>query len=112
VVNYFSNLGLIVQSSGLVDCSLAQMAGSVNFGFEDPATGNGVIIAVPFSEMAIKLSDGTCELGLEQETLPELFFGDTFMRSAYIVYDFDSGTISLAQSSFNAASSNIIPIGG
>jgi hypothetical protein len=36
--------------------------------------------------------------------------GDTFLRSAYVVYDLDNNEISLAQSAFNATTSNVIEI--
>ena len=33
--------------------------------------------------------------------------GDTFLRSAYVVYDLDNNQISIAPTNFNATSSNI-----
>ena len=36
--------------------------------------------------------------------------GDTFLRSAYVVYDLDNNEISLAQTDFNSASDNIVEI--
>ena len=36
--------------------------------------------------------------------------GDTFLRSAYVVYDLHSNTISIAQTNFNATTDNIMEI--
>ena len=36
--------------------------------------------------------------------------GDTFLRSAYVVYDLNQNTISLAQTNFNATGDNIMEI--
>lgn len=36
--------------------------------------------------------------------------GDTFLRSAYVVYDLQNNQISLAQTDFNATSSNVVEI--
>jgi hypothetical protein len=39
-----------------------------------------------------------------------LLFGDTFLRSAYVVYDIDNRQIGIAQTIFNVTSSNLIAI--
>jgi len=36
--------------------------------------------------------------------------GDTFLRSAYVVYDLSNNEISLAQTNFNATKSNVMEI--
>jgi len=113
VAEYITNLGYKVQeikpTEFSVDCALGRSPGSLNLGFEDSSTGASTIIAVPFSEMAIPV-EGGCVFGAYPQNQQPLIFGDTFMRSAYIVYDMDNNIIALAQSSFNAAGSNIVPI--
>ncbi|MCJ1311599.1 hypothetical protein MMC25_005272 [Agyrium rufum] len=42
---------------------------------------------------------------------PDYTLGDTFIRSAYVVYDIGNNQIALAQTDFNATSSNIMEIG-
>ena len=37
--------------------------------------------------------------------------GDTFLRSAYVVYDLANNEISLAQTNFNSTSSHVVEIG-
>ena len=75
-----------------VDCNIGSTQGSVDFGFP------GVTIQVPFSELALSIQGSTsCMFGLVPggSTL-----GDTFLRSAYVVYDLGNKRISLAQTVF------------
>ncbi|EEA21956.1 hypothetical protein TMatcc_008621 [Talaromyces marneffei ATCC 18224] len=104
----------------IVQCALLDEAGSLDFTFGGP---NGPTIKVPFSQFALpamntnggqaKFNDGSlaCFLGLEgtQGDMP-VILGDTFLRSAYVVYDLDNKQISLAQTVFNATDSNIVEI--
>lgn len=97
----------------LVQCDLLQTAdGTLDFEFG--GTG-GPVIKVPFSEFAIPLGVdtwGLCQLGLMPATDPNLgvILGDTFLRSAYVVYDLDNKQISLAQTVFNTTESNVVEI--
>ncbi|KIY03182.1 uncharacterized protein Z520_01649 [Fonsecaea multimorphosa CBS 102226] len=75
-------------------------SGSFTFGF---GTGSGsapaVTIQVPFSELAVPEPSGSgeCLFGFLPQDQSVISFGDTFLRSAYLYYDFDGSTISLAQ---------------
>lgn len=104
---------------GYVDCGLAALKGQVNFGFYDPVTGASMTISVPFSEIAPQVDNGRCGFGFLPEPLsnvtsqpiaPFVFFGDTMMRSAYMVFNYDTQSISLAQANFNVAASNLVTI--
>lgn len=73
--------------------------GYFTFGF---GVGPAVSIDVLFSEIAVPdeyLPDQDCLFGFEapDPNTPVISFGDTFLRSAYVYYDIDAGTISLAQ---------------
>lgn len=72
---------------------------------------------VPFQD------DDTCTLGLQAidaeggaasrggSTISNLgLLGDTFLRSAYVVYDLDNKEIGLAQANVNATSSNVVEL--
>lgn len=62
-----------------VDCSLNDIAGTVNFAF------NGVTIKVPYSEFIRETTSGTvttCVLGITGSN-SFVLLGDTFLRSAY-----------------------------
>lgn len=109
----------------IVQCSLLDNSGSLDFTF---GGSDGPVVKVPFSEFALPattstgeqatFSDGSlaCVLGLQgtgsdpsSSQLP-VILGDTFLRSAYVVYDLDNKQISLAQTVFNATDSNIVEI--
>jgi hypothetical protein len=86
----------------------------------DPQGGpGGPQISVPMSEMVvdagITFSDGSkaCYLGIDavDESLGgSIILGDTFLRSAYVVYDLENQVIALAQAKFNVTDSSVVPI--
>lgn len=82
-------------SSGLleVDCSLQDTDGSLDFEFD------GVTISVPFSQFILS-SGNSCILGVqavESNSGITALLGDTFLRSAYVVFDQTNMKISMAQ---------------
>jgi hypothetical protein len=111
-----------------VDCALLSPASriptTVDFQFTSPT---GPIIKVPLNELVFPLSDyaaiaehisalgtlpfkDTCLLGLlgADETGGAMILGDTFLRSAYVVYDLESNSIGIAQTVFNSTMSNVV----
>lgn len=83
---------------------------------------NGPKIQVDMSELVItdgssrggssgydSNSESTCAFGVSMSSGTYLL-GDTFLRSAYAVYDLDSKQVALAQASFNATSSSVTAI--
>lgn len=69
---------------------------------------NGVSIQVPLSDLAISLtySDGTASGSCALGVLPSsdyYILGDNFLRSAYVYYDLDDATISIAQVKYTTA---------
>ena len=106
----------------IVPCSLSASPATFSFGFGGT---NGISITVPFSEFVniIYLEDGkqptfknhggtVCGFGLQSSGTGPILFGDTFLRSAYVVYDLSNNQIGMAQTNFNATSSNIVEISG
>ncbi|EPS36183.1 hypothetical protein H072_10334 [Dactylellina haptotyla CBS 200.50] len=86
---------------------------------------NGPVIRIPMEELTNYIIDingdiwtdidgnPACIFGIQPQ--PEGFgdsylFGDTFLRSAYVVYDLDGKKIWMAQTVFNATASNILEI--
>lgn len=57
-----------------------------------------------------KYSNGqtVCQLGIQPAGQLPTLFGDTFLRSAYVVYDLENNQIALAQTNFDAKGSNIV----
>ena len=87
----------------LVDCSVKNMTGGVTFGFE------GVNITVPFSDMVYEVQ-GICAFGIVKTAGDDQqILGDTFLRSAYAVFDFDNKNIHLAQ--YQNCGTEIVAIG-
>jgi Eukaryotic aspartyl protease len=80
---------------------------------------SGAIINVSLSQFMTPLlnldssaptfEDGSeaCSFSISAAGNDPVLFGDTFLRSAYVVYDLDNNEITLAQAAFGAPSSNI-----
>ncbi|KAI0131739.1 acid protease [Hypoxylon sp. NC0597] len=102
-----------------VPCSLANEAETLDFVFSEPK------ISVEMNELVLDLvtssgqrptfSNGVtaCLFGISPAGSGTNVLGDTFLRSAYVVYDIDNNEISIAQTNFNTTESNIqeIPSG-
>jgi hypothetical protein len=116
----FQEVGAVYQETAgyaVIPCSQASSNLTLNFTFSLPT------IAISMKELVISgstdvehpgtLVDGTplCIFGIAPAlgTSPEL--GDTFMRSAYLVFDLSNNEISIAQTDFNATSTNLVEIG-
>ncbi|RQM08830.1 hypothetical protein DH86_00002971 [Scytalidium sp. 3C] len=120
VNSVFSELGAQYDQelqASVVPCALADNSGSLTFGFG--GTG-GPSISVSVSELVLPLTleDGSsprfndgqeaCQLGLQPAFDLPILFGDTFLRSAYVVYDLINNRIALAQTKFNESDSNVV----
>lgn len=96
------------QGAAFVDCSLANDATTLDFTFSSPT------ISVPMNELVIvagyQRGQPVCILGIGPAGQSTCVLGDTFLRSAYVVYDLSNNEISLAQTNFNATKSNVMEI--
>lgn len=101
------------QSGGTayVDCSMSSDDLHLSFSNLD--------IKVPFDELVIDLGDenqqfqdGTpaCLFGIAPSIGGTHVLGDTFLRSAYVVYDLDNNEISMAQTKYNVSTSDVVEI--
>lgn len=82
---------------------------------------NGPIVKVPVSEFLMDLGldrsgkpyifhntgQVACQLGFEAAQGRPILLGDTFLRSAYVVYDLDNNEVSMAQTKFNSNQENV-----
>lgn len=114
-----SGMGAVIdQGSAVVPCRYTHANATIIFGFGGPG---GPQVSVPMSEMVVDtgstFSDGSeeCYLGIDavDESLGgSIILGDTFLRSAYVVYDLENQIIALAQARYNVSAdeSNIVPI--
>ncbi|KAI1497918.1 aspartic peptidase domain-containing protein [Biscogniauxia marginata] len=114
-----------LDGTGLVYVSCNHLTDNKNFTFDFQFGGdNGPLIRVPIDEVILDDVKGYIEIGL---VVPELPFenvcsfgiqpnsgiyllGDTFLRSAYVVYDLSNKEIALAPSNLNSTKSNIVEI--
>lgn len=106
-------------------CTIGNVNGTLDFQF---AGADGPVIKVPISEMVYPLfetdgsqasfgnGDPACSFGIEPASSlganAALLFGDTVLRSAYVVYDLANFRIGLAQTKFNSTDSNVIAFEG
>lgn len=111
---YFDSLGLAV-----IPCSKKSSNGYFSFGFAGP---DGPRITVRMDELVLDLTSGNppkytsgpnkgqdvCEFGIQNSTSTPYLLGDTFLRSAYVVYDLVNNEIGLAETDFNSTESNIV----
>ncbi|EEU37750.1 uncharacterized protein NECHADRAFT_4173, partial [Fusarium vanettenii 77-13-4] len=76
----------------LVDCKVRDHEGGVTFGF-----GGDKTITVPFHEF-VYTAQGLCAVGLEPiKEGEQQVLGDSFLRAAYVVFDWDNENIHIAQ---------------
>ena len=111
----YDRLGADTQSqTPFVLCALRKDNTSLTFRFGGLG---GLNISVPFSKLIFpfKFANSTtkegvrlCLLGI-QSSPGQALLGDTFLRSAYVVYDIDNSEIVVAQASHDQGS-NIIPL--
>jgi hypothetical protein len=106
------------ESVAYVPCDLSNDSGNLTFKFNNKAE-----ITVPLSELVLDFTtitghrmsfdDGqaACTFGIAPATSDVSILGDTFLRSAYVVFDLANNEISLAQSNFDAKGSHIVEIG-
>lgn len=104
----------------LIPCKMASSKGYFSFGFAGP---NGPKINVHMDELVLDFTNGqppvfttgayrgmdACEFGIQNFTSAPFLLGDTFLRSAYVVYDLVNNQIGIAPTEFNSTKSNIVP---
>ncbi|PQE16658.1 eukaryotic aspartyl protease protein [Rutstroemia sp. NJR-2017a BBW] len=104
------------EGAAYVPCSLASNSSTLNFTFTSPTISvdmNELVIPVTSSSgRPLQFTDGTsaCLFGIAPAGDSTSVLGDTFLRSAYVVYDLDNNEISLAQTNFNATSTSVVEI--
>ena len=109
----FNGVGVLSDENygNVIDCDVAKDDLTFSFIFGGQ---NGATINVPLSEFITPLetTDGStptfqngkdaCAFAMEAAGSNPILFGDSFLRSAYVVYDLDDAQIGLAQTNFNA----------
>lgn len=115
--------------AAFANCDLANENITLDFTFTSPT------ISIPISELVLGVSsilegrgnsnsgddgegsyglggsDQICLFGIAPSGGSTSVLGDTFLRSAYVVYDLSNNEISLAQTNFNSTTSHVLEIG-
>ncbi|KAL2021649.1 hypothetical protein VTK56DRAFT_7002 [Thermocarpiscus australiensis] len=103
----------------VVPCSMQNSKGYFSFGLAGP---NGPRINVTMDELVLDLTSGqppvftsgpyrgqdVCEFGIQNFSSSPFLLGDTFLRSAYVVYDLANNQIGIAATDFNSTKSNVV----
>ena len=115
VQDIYRDLPIVYDSTsgaGYVPCSIVDDNINITYTFSSPA------ITVNIKELVInagplRFRDGTraCVFGIAPAAGSMAVLGDTFLRSAYVVYDLANNEISLANTNFDSSSSDILEIG-
>lgn len=109
------------QIGSVVPCTLASRNASFAFGF---GGDGGPVINVDLGNFVEPIptedgsqetfEDGTpaCSFGLHAAGNNPMLLGDTFLRSAYVVYDLENNQIGLAETVFNTTDTNVQEFSG
>lgn len=104
----------IGQGSYVVPCRFSGINGSISYTFGGE---NGVTVQVPVSQVigsqvfspdSFADESGGCDFGFSPPLDGFSILGDTFLRSAYAVFDIDNGVAALAQAVENQTDSSSI----
>ena len=99
----------------IAPCCLSESSANLTFAFGGPSA-----ISVPLTELVLDPvlnADGTilqindqdiCVFGLYSSEGGPTILGDTFLRSAYVVYDLDNLVIGMANTNFNPGCPDVI----
>lgn len=101
----------------LVSCSLANADAQFVYQF---GGNSGPKISIPVADLVnshiagLQFKDGSdaCILGVQGADIDFLLLGDTFLRSAYVVYDLEGKQIAMAQAKLNVTTTNVQEITG
>lgn len=105
--------------AALIPCSYSKHDGHFSFTLGGPL---GPRVNVTMDELVLAITDGesprfqsgpyagrsACAFGIQNTTESPYLLGDTFLRSAYVVYDLVNNEIGLAATNFNSTGSNIV----
>lgn len=104
----------------VVPCSVGNINGFFSFTFAGP---DGPKINVTLAELVLDVFSGgpppqfssgpnkgqsICEFGIQNSTSSPYLLGDTFLRSAFVVYDLVNNQIALAPTDFNSTTTNVV----
>ncbi|KAL4737227.1 aspartic peptidase domain-containing protein [Aspergillus similis] len=115
VEKIYDDLGITYEPStgaGYAPCNLAGHNINVTFTFSSPEIAVGIDeLIIDAGDLHFSNGERACIFGLVPAGDSTAVLGDTFLRSAYVVYDLTNNEISLAKTNFNSTRSNVLEIG-
>lgn len=90
----------------VVDCDFGSKGGSVDFKF------GALTVSVPLSDFIWQAQPGLCAVGALPSEDTTALLGDTFLRSAYVMFDQDHKQIYLATAANCGTNEQTLPAGG
>lgn len=113
VAEIYAEVGATVGDQGypMVDCDIATSENYFSFELGGPG---GALINVTLNELVstvLGTQEGKCIFGIISNSggNGEVILGDTFLRSAYVVYDLVNHQVAIGNTNFNTTDSNVIP---
>ncbi|CAK7231093.1 hypothetical protein SCUCBS95973_007796 [Sporothrix curviconia] len=102
------SFGVKAQSDGslIVDCDAGAKGGYVDFTFDS------LVISVPLSDFIWEAQAGVCAVGALPSTDTTNLLGDTFLRSAYVLFDQDHQNIYMAQAANCGSNEQVLSASG
>ncbi|RYP45628.1 hypothetical protein DL768_008065 [Monosporascus sp. mg162] len=128
--NIYSALGAVddTRYTGLVyiDCAYLRNESGLTFDFQFGGP-SGPLVRVPVNEVVLDnvqqyvemglsdlpdmpFADDVCSFGIHPGDQDIYLLGDTFLRSAYVVYDLENHQVAMAQAHINSPRSNVLEI--
>ncbi|KAJ6159806.1 hypothetical protein N7497_004343 [Penicillium chrysogenum] len=106
-VSYESDSGI-----GYVECSMAEQSITLSYTFSSPTINVGIDeMIIDVGDLYFRNGKRACIFGIVPAGTSTAVLGDTFLRSAYVVYDLENNEISLASTNFNSTENDILEIG-
>ncbi|KAJ5902481.1 hypothetical protein N7495_003009 [Penicillium taxi] len=111
VESIYNDLSVTYESSsgiGYVPCSMANENINISYTFSSPVINVGISeLVLDTGDLYFTNKEKACVFGIVPAGSSTSVLGDTFLRSAYVVYDLTNNEISLANTNFNSTSNNI-----
>ncbi|CAG8937395.1 unnamed protein product [Penicillium salamii] len=115
VNDIYNDLGVTYESQsgiGYVECSLASKDVNISYTFSSPTIDVGLNeLIIDVGDLYFRNGKKACVFGIVPAGGSTSVLGDTFLRSAYVVYDLANNEISLANTNFNTTENDVSEIG-
>jgi hypothetical protein len=115
VSDIYNDLGVTYESQsgiGYIECSMGTKDTNISYTFSSPTINVGLNeLVIDVGDLYFRNGEKACVFGIVPAGSSTSVLGDTFLRSAYVVYDLANNEISLANTNFNSTGNDISEIG-